>query len=150
MENNATNTAQIVCSIERLLREISTLVKRKERDIVSQFSITLPQFSALLLLKQEGDMTIGEMSRKLCLACSTMTDLIDRMEKNKVLERVRDQRDRRVIRIHLLEKGQQMIQKVMDARCQYLTDVLSSAPSEKILILSEQLSYLREEIYKNK
>jgi hypothetical protein len=70
-------SSETVSEIERYLREISNIVKRKGREILNHFPITPPQFDALLFLHNEGDMTIGELSQKMFLACSTMTDLID-------------------------------------------------------------------------
>lgn len=81
MENKEPIPNERFVEIEFLLRKISVIVKRKGREILSHFPITPPQFTALLLLRDEGDLTIGELSQKMYLACSTMTDLIDRMEK---------------------------------------------------------------------
>ena len=49
-------------------------------------------------------MTIGDLSNKMYLAFSTTTDLIDRMEKSELVQRIRDEQDRRVVRIHLLSR----------------------------------------------
>ncbi|MRG28711.1 MarR family winged helix-turn-helix transcriptional regulator [Laceyella tengchongensis] len=140
---------ETVNEIERLLREISVIVKRKGRDILNHFPITPPQFNALLWLYEDGDMTIGELSQKMYLACSTMTDLIDRMEKNGVVERVRDERDRRVVRIHLLEKGREIIDEVMKTRRQYLSEILSHLSDEEALHMKKHLSVLHEEMKKS-
>ena len=104
MNNQAGLSKELVAEIEGLLREISVVVKRKGREILNEFPITPPQFTALLWLNDEGDMTIGDLSQKMYLACSTMTDLVDRMEKNGLVERVRDDRDRRVVRIRSSEE----------------------------------------------
>src|SRR5699024_2680000 len=124
MDGKSGLSQELVSDIERLVREISNVVKRKGREILNEFPITPPQFAALLWLNQEGDLTIGDLSQKMYLACSTMTDLVDRMEKNGLVERVRDERDRRVVRIHLLDKGKSIIRDVMAARQSYLSDVL--------------------------
>ncbi|PTX59348.1 DNA-binding MarR family transcriptional regulator [Melghirimyces profundicolus] len=137
---------ELVAEIERLVREISVVVKRKGREILNEFPITPPQFTALLWLNEEGDMTIGDLSQKMYLACSTMTDLIDRMEKNGLVERVRDERDRRVVRIHLLEKGRSIIYDVMEARLAYLSDVLSRFSKEEVKEMSKHLSLLHREM----
>src|ERR1700732_4475617 len=68
-----------VTSIESLLRHVSTVIRRRGRNILSDFSITPPQFDALLFLDEHGDLTIGELSNKMYLAYSTTTDLVDRM-----------------------------------------------------------------------
>src|SRR5690554_353584 len=91
---------ETVASIEKDLRYIAGLIKQKGREILSNYTITPPQFVALQWLLEEGDMTIGELSTKMYLAFSTTTDLIDRMENNHLVKRVRDEKDRRVVRIH--------------------------------------------------
>ncbi|MFS8631057.1 MAG: molybdopterin-dependent oxidoreductase, partial [Bacillales bacterium] len=101
-----------VAELEKLLRYIAAILKQRGREILTQYPITPPQFVALQWLLEEGDLTIGELSNKMYLACSTTTDLIDRMERNGLVSRVRDEHDRRVVRIHLLEKGERIIEEV--------------------------------------
>lgn len=146
MENKKPVSNEQFAEIEFLLREISVIVKRKGREILDQFPVTPPQFAALLLLEKEGDLTIGELSQKMYLACSTMTDLIDRMEKNEVVERIRDGRDRRVVRIRLLDKGQKIIQEVLAARREYLSGVLSHLSSGETEQIQKHLSILYHEM----
>ena len=79
-------------------------------------------------------MTIGDLSNKMYLAFSTTTDLIDRMEKNELVKRVSDEQDRRVVRIHLLEEGERIIEEVIDKRQHYLEDVLQQFDEEEVQI----------------
>ncbi|MGA9173035.1 MAG: MarR family winged helix-turn-helix transcriptional regulator [Thermoactinomyces sp.] len=148
MNKHQSLSPEIVSEIEYLLREISQIVKRKGRDLLNHFPITPPQFNALVWLKDEGDLTIGELSQKMFLACSTMTDLIDRMEKNGMVERVRDDRDRRVVRIHLLDKGRRIIEDVLETRRQYLSEILSHLSDDEALEIQKHLSILYEEMKK--
>lgn len=149
MEKKKPVSYERFAEIEFLLREISVIVKRKGREILDRFPVTPPQFSALLLLQENGDLTIGELSQKMFLACSTMTDLIDRMEKNEVVERIRDERDRRVVRIRLLDKGSKIIEEVLAARRQYLSDILSHLSSEETEQIQKHLSVLYHEMKKD-
>lgn len=116
--------------IESLIRKVSFVIKCRGRDILNDFEITPPQFSALLLLSEHGDMTIGELGNKMYLASSTATDLIDRMERNSLVGRVRDENDRRVVRLHMTDKGKQMILEVVDSRKRYLDDILTLVEKE--------------------
>lgn len=145
MENNkGALSEELISDIEYLLREMSLLIKRKGREILNHFPITPPQFTALLWLDEEGDMTIGELSQKMYLACSTMTDLIDRMEKNGLVVRVRDERDRRVVRVRMLERGKAIIEDVMKARREYLAEILSRFSPEDVESIRKRLSMLYE------
>jgi MarR family transcriptional regulator, organic hydroperoxide resistance regulator len=138
--------AQLVAEIEKELRYISGIVKQKGREILSNYTITPPQFVALQWLFEFGDMTIGELSNKMYLACSTTTDLVDRMEKNKLVMRVKDPNDRRVVRIHLLEEGERIIEEVIDKRQAYLQGVLKDFSSEEVESLRESLLKLHQEM----
>ncbi|MEI5905606.1 MarR family transcriptional regulator [Bacillus spongiae] len=136
----------VVSDIEKDLRYISGIIKQKGREILSQYTITLPQFIGLQWLLEEGDMTIGELSNKMSLACSTTTDLIDRLEKNQLVKRVRAEHDRRVVRIHLQDEGKRIIADVIKKRQQYLQGVLNGFSEQDITLLKNQLGKLHQEM----
>lgn len=137
---------QLVADIEKSLRYIATLVKQKGREILSNYTITPPQFVALQWLLEGGDMTIGELSTKMYLACSTTTDLVDRMEKNELVQRVKDPNDRRVVRIHLLDEGERIIAEVVKKRQDYLQNILKNYSKDEIFMLEKCLARLHLEM----
>ncbi|AMA62722.1 MAG: MarR family winged helix-turn-helix transcriptional regulator [Kurthia gibsonii] len=134
--------AQNICILEKDLRHIAAIIKQKGREILTNYTITPPQFIALQWLDELGDMTIGDLSNRMYLAFSTTTDLIDRMEKNELVQRVRDTADRRVVRIHLLPEGEKIIREVIEKRQLYLVDIVSDFENEEIQQLSELLQKL--------
>ena len=123
MKDQGKLSSESIATLEKELRYISHLIKQKGREILSNYTITPPQFVALQWLHESGDMTIGELSTKMYLAFSTTTDLVDRMEKNELVLRIRDENDRRVVRIHLLPEGERVIQEVIIKRQDYLRDL---------------------------
>ncbi|WP_339059972.1 MarR family transcriptional regulator [Tepidibacillus marianensis] len=140
------NSPEQIIEIEYLLRKISGIIKRKGREILNDFPITPPQFVALQWLNEDGDMTIGELSNKMYLAFSTTTDLVDRMEKNGLVERVRDLKDRRVVQIHLLNKGKEIIDEVLEARRDYLTQILENMNHDDVNKMAVSLQQLFEKM----
>jgi DNA-binding MarR family transcriptional regulator len=145
-EINEGKSFEHIAKIEKEMRYVSGLIKQKGREILTNYKITPPQFVALQWLFEEGDMTIGELSTKMYLAFSTTTDLIDRMEKNELLRRVKDDKDRRVVRIHLLEEGNRIIDEVITKRQNYLQDVLTNFSTSEIASLKENLTKLHQEM----
>ncbi|MBS4191515.1 MarR family transcriptional regulator [Bacillus sp. FJAT-49705] len=137
-----------VAVIEKELRYISGIIKQKGREILSNYKITPPQFIALQWLFEEGDMTIGELSNKMYLAFSTTTDLVDRMEKNNLVKRVKDPNDRRVVRIHLLEEGERIIEECIKKRQLYLKEVLIHFSDEDVELLKNNLTRLHQDMRK--
>lgn len=139
-------SAATIAEVERELRYISGIIKQKGREILKNYPITTPQFIALQWLLEDGDLTIGEVSNKINLAFSTTTDLIDRMEKNLLVERKRDTKDRRVVRIHLLDKGKDIIQEVIEKRQDYLEDVLEDVSTDRVDVLYDILQLLHNQM----
>lgn len=144
LENNV--SVEMLAQLEKKLRHISGAIKQNGRKILNNYPITNPQFIALQWLREEGDLTIGELSAKNGLAFSTTTDLVDRMEKNDLVERVRDTNDRRVVRIHVLEKGHRIIEEVIQKRQQYLGEVLENFTEEQTGTLIELLNLLHDQM----
>jgi DNA-binding MarR family transcriptional regulator len=147
----AENIKNIVHDVERIafmekeLRYIAGIIKQKGREILSSYTITPPQFVALQWLFEHGDMTIGDLSNKMYLAFSTTTDLVDRMEKNNLVMRIREEQDRRVVRIKLLDEGERIIEEVIQKRQEYLQTVLVDFSEPEV----EQFSFLLEKLHTN-
>ncbi|AQQ52856.1 MarR family winged helix-turn-helix transcriptional regulator [Planococcus lenghuensis] len=145
-EKQAIHNEERVAFVEKELRYISGIIKQKGRELLNSYTITPPQFVALQWLFEHGDMTIGDLSNKMFLAFSTTTDLVDRMEKNELVLRVRDEQDRRVVRIHLLKEGERIIEEVIKKRQHYLQDVLTDFSPDEVKQLSTLLEKLHREM----
>lgn len=133
-----------VDEIEKHLRKVDYIIRRKGREILSDFNITVPQFTALQILINRGDMTIGELSQNMALACSTITDLIDRMEKAELVARKKDEKDKRVVRIEVLPKGFDILEKVLNKRIDFLNSKLGNFSHDEKLSLNSGLKALYE------
>lgn len=139
------NSEEIV-EAEINLRKISGVIKQNGRKILKNYPITSTQFIALQWITECGDLTIGELSNKIGLAFSTTTDLVDRMEKNELVVRARDSNDRRVVRVHVLDKGKNIIMEVIQKRQDYLGEVFSVFSNEEAVKLNGLLKILLEQM----
>ncbi|WP_270179495.1 MarR family winged helix-turn-helix transcriptional regulator [Alkalihalobacillus sp. CinArs1] len=148
MPEELTKTPASIVDIEKSLRMVAGIIKQHGRELLGEFSLTPPQFLALQWLSDNGDLTIGELSNKMYLACSTTTDLVDRMEKTDLVKRVKDPHDRRVVRIHILEKGQDIIRRVIQKRQAYLEEKTMKFSDDQMKALEESLALLYSEMEK--
>ena len=128
-----------IAQMEKDLRHIAGIIKQQGRKILTNYKITPPQFIALQWLFELGDMTIGDLSTKMYLAFSTTTDLVDRMEKNELVKRVRDEQDRRVVRIHLLPEGERIIEEVIEKEI-----VAVKSVNEADIVIPEKKEVIKE------
>ena len=111
----------LLLAIFHLLRDINSVFRSNNRIILKDYGITLIQFHALQAVKEET-ITMGELCDILELASSTVTELVDRLEKKNLLKRVRDQQDRRVVRLRLCPLGQRLIEQVEQHNQSFLDD----------------------------
>ncbi len=133
-----------IVEIERELRHLCSKIRQKGRELLTDFAITPPQFEALQYLINHEGITIGELSNKMFLACSTVTDLVDRMEKSDLVKRVRDEKDKRVVRPQVLDKGHELIEEVMHARRNYLADILSDVSDQDRVFILDGITMIYE------
>lgn len=138
------NICEDVADIEKYLRKADYIIRRKGREILFDFDITVPQFSALQILIYNETLTIGELSSKMALACSTITDLIDRMEKAELVVRRRDEKDKRVVKVEALPKGHDILKKVLEKRIEFLNSKLTKLNQEEKINLKIGLKNLYE------
>ncbi|MBF4694813.1 MarR family winged helix-turn-helix transcriptional regulator [Fusibacter ferrireducens] len=132
--------------IEENLRRVCYKIKKKGREILNDVDITPPQFEALQYLIYEQNLTIGELSSKMYLACSTVTDLLDRMERNELVKRVKDENDRRIVRIAVLDKGHNLLKSVMETRREYVAEIMAELSEETINGIDESFRIFNEKV----
>jgi len=134
---------ELVAEAELVLREIAGIIKRRGRDILIDYPVTPPQFSALLALRKLKNPTMTQLCEYLSLASSTVTDLVDRMERNEMVERIRDAEDRRIIRLKITKQGLKVVEAVVEQRRIYLTEVFEDIDGETLQDLLRLLTLLR-------
>jgi len=70
--------------------------------------------------------TIGELASRLQLKHHSLVELVDRLEKRRYIERQRDDRDRRVVRLILTPAGEAVLRKLVTHS---LTELRTEAPA---------------------
>jgi DNA-binding MarR family transcriptional regulator len=78
------------------------------REEIEPHDLTPPQFALLSFLWQQDGLTQVELSEKAQIDRSTVGGLIDRLERNGLLERRQHPQDRRAYKIYLTEPGKNM------------------------------------------
>ena len=78
---------------------------RAYKPILDAVGLTYPQYIAMVALWQKDDQTVGEIGHTLLLESSTLTPLLKRLEAAGLVQRRRDLRDERLVRVALTEKG---------------------------------------------
>lgn len=84
---------------------LSTESRRITKELARRVDLTGPQLTVLKMLEGLGDLSLSDLSDRIRAQNSTVTGIIDRMEREGLVVRARSTEDRRVVRIKLTEKG---------------------------------------------
>lgn len=117
---------KIAIEIENLLRKIVSMMGKKLRDSLNKYDLTPPQFHALIHTRNNRGVTIGELCDHMFLACSTVSGLVDRIEEKGWIRRIRDQKDRRIVRLELTRAGEQLLEEILESRRATLVESLKT------------------------
>jgi DNA-binding MarR family transcriptional regulator len=93
------------------LRRIFKAIQDYSQEVNKKFGITGPQLWALKTISTNGSLSPGELSRRMYLHPSTITGVVDRLEKKGYVLRDRGQKDRRIVKVQLTPKGRSLIRK---------------------------------------
>jgi len=73
------------------------------------YDLTGSQIRSLIAFKDENKAyPIGELGKNARVKRSTITDMVDRLESEGIAERLRENGDRRVVKVQLTEKGKKI------------------------------------------
>jgi DNA-binding MarR family transcriptional regulator len=126
------------------------LMREARQRIVSRWSLTLPQFDVLAELARAdaGGFTFVELSRLLLVTSGNLTGIVDRLEEQRLVERAPDDKDRRVIRVALTDKGRRVTGHMLPAHAADIEEILSFMPRSALTALSDLLGQLRDGLHK--
>lgn len=88
------------------LRRIVKALHSYSQDVYRQYGLTAPQLWALKTLQRDGQISAGDLARALAVHQSSVSILIDRLEKRGLVHRVRARGDGRFVLIELTKRGQ--------------------------------------------
>lgn len=86
----------------------SRMITRLYQPLLEELDLTYPQYLVMLVLWQEGKLTVSELGKRLFLNTNTLTPLIKKMKEKKLLTKQRSNKDERAVFITLTEKGKSL------------------------------------------
>ncbi len=98
---------KIVSGLRHIARELSV----HSKFIQDNYNITVPQLVCLREISDNEPISLGKLTRSLHLNNSTVTGIIDRLERRDLVRRVRQSHDRRQIHVEVTETGKNFIKQ---------------------------------------
>lgn len=92
---------EVLISIRQIIRAIDLHSKRLSKES----GLTGPQLILMRSIRELGEVTIRELSNHTNMSQATATTILDRLERQELVTRVRSVQDKRKVHAHLTEKG---------------------------------------------
>lgn len=127
------------------LLETHNLMLAEVRRLL-QDECTLARFDLLANLERTDGQTLAALSRRMLVTAGNLTGLVDRAERDGVVERKGDPNDRRVSRVFLTKRGRDLVTSLLPAHASHVTDLLSALDGDERRELRRLLGKLRDSL----
>ena len=108
------------------------------------FDYSLPQLATLLLLDEEGELTIKQVSEILGRSVTATSRLLDQLVERGMVSRREDQHDRRVKRIAITEQGSKLIATLEQRRADAQIAAMKNFSAEEQPEINRAMALLAE------
>ncbi|HAU31243.1 MAG: Transcriptional regulator [Desulfotomaculum sp. 46_80] len=138
-------------SLERLEITLQQLIRRihEKMEILMVQGITGSQFFVMKKIHEKGKMTVSEVANELNVSLSAITALTDRLYKNGLIKRDRDEKDRRLVWLTITPQGEKTLQDYgvnrQEVFRKYLGDLSQEDLSSLINICDKILTSMKKE-----
>lgn len=123
--------------INYLLTVTQHTVSQTFSERLAPFNITPGQYGVLNCLWQNGTATPKEIAQTLRLENSTISGVLDRMQKRGLIDRVVDPNDRRSVQVVATEEGRSMKEDVLRLIAELNAEILGGfTPEERATLLN--------------
>ena len=130
--------------VVRVLKKVMGIVKQRMENHFKEVNLTGPQGMLIGTLAHNGEMKVSDLSEKLGLSNSTVSGIIDRLENQEMVERIRSKEDRRVVYVKLTDKCKENSQKPFEEINKMFEEMMEKATPEEIATILKGLNTLED------
>jgi MarR family transcriptional regulator, organic hydroperoxide resistance regulator len=120
------------------------MIKQSMGQHFNAMNLTGPQGMMMGILSHDGEMKISDLSEKLGLSNSTVSGIIDRLEKQGLVERTRSLEDRRVVYVNVSTEFRKNSKENFCKIEKTFEDIMTKATTEEIEIILKGLDALEQ------
>jgi DNA-binding MarR family transcriptional regulator len=113
-------------------------------------NLSLLQIQALIFIKRYERVQMSEIAQNFTIELPSATSLVNKLCILKLVERKSDESDRRLVRIVLTRKGEEMLEKVMNERSKNIRkniSILSEDDRKDLLRITKTLLEQMQKMY---
>ncbi len=141
-----TEMGDLRLEIYQLIGKLFIYLEAADRQLMNQFNLSVTQYWALVYLEDPEGLPLSELAFFLLRNKSSMTGLVDKLEKEGLaIRRPGKNGDRRYTRVALTEQGQRLRSQVIASHDYLINRRLERLPEESLRELRTLLQELSDE-----
>ncbi|HMA62809.1 MAG TPA: MarR family transcriptional regulator [bacterium] len=125
--------------IDKLIRDIHKNLVQYTKQNLKQNDLTMPRFTVLWHITKAQPVNMSYLHKKMFMANSTLTIIVDKLVEEKLVKRYRNPDDRRVVLLELTESGDELLCKLLAIRQDFLQKALQDLKPGKQKLLIDLL-----------
>lgn len=129
---NKTDDNCCVDEVGSVVQELVRMFQLFERDQIKIFGFTSSQCYCLLEILKAQSLSMNELSDIMNLDTSTMTRIVDKLVRDNLIARDKDEKDRRVVVVSLTYKGKDAAIELKDSINKYYKKIIQNIPQGKV------------------
>lgn len=133
---------QISMQIMMRVRQIIQEMAKHSKHIQETYKVTVPQLICLHEVYEHGPISIGVLTKIVYLNNSTVTGIVDRLERKGLLKRTRISKDRRQVHLEITKEGVEFIQTAPTPLQQRFVERLNKLDEERVTMILWSLEML--------
>jgi DNA-binding MarR family transcriptional regulator len=94
--------------------------------------LSLVHLNVLVLLDADGAMPMRAMAEAMDVSQASTTGIVDRMEQRGLVERRRDDEDRRVVHVAITDEGRSLVAGMAARRRDHMAQILAELTDEEL------------------
>ncbi|WP_339060306.1 MarR family transcriptional regulator [Tepidibacillus marianensis] len=130
--------------IVRLLKQLMDGVRQTVQQEFKQSNLTGPQGMLVGTLAHHGAMKISDLSERVGLSNSTISGIVDRLQKQGYVERIRSEEDRRVVYVNVTDEFRKDAKKHFNEIENKFGTIMDQTTPEEFDKIFEGLNLLKE------
>jgi MarR family 2-MHQ and catechol resistance regulon transcriptional repressor len=110
----------------KLNRSVIAVQGRLLPSLQREFGLTESQIAVLEAIKHLGPLQQGELCQKILRSGSNVTTVVDNLERDGLVQRARDEADRRIQVVHLTDKGRELVDRALPVHVERITRTMGA------------------------
>lgn len=131
---------------EEILRKLASAAHAEGRKELEELDLTPPQLDVLARLYSYGETTQTALAQELYLAKSTVSGILDRLERRGLVRRDRKEKDRRTAIVTLTPRGEVVLRRIIERRAAFLHEFIDPLPTDEVWKLLEILEKIEKKV----